>query len=81
MERERLVTRYSNMETHYDFGDCLACWMANIEDGLLTAGAEPEEDYDIMDLYEKAFPMAKEMFFDEETEMTFVTSTKPQTKD
>ena len=42
--------------------DALACMMATIEDGLLTSGFVPGQDYQRKDLFIAAMPIIQAMF-------------------
>lgn len=50
--------------------DLLTCLMANIEDGLIQSGAEPNVDYNFRDLLQAAMPMVADSFNKELCEIT-----------
>lgn len=57
--RERLLQTFENtIPAHFE--DLLYCCAVTLEDALLKAGMEPHKDYQKMDLFTIAMPMAIE---------------------
>lgn len=59
--KKHLVRRHSNYDKN-SLTDLIVLTMANIEDSLLEAGANPLVDYDYLDLLREAGPFVLSMY-------------------
>lgn len=68
--RKRLLTTYETVDMSA-LEDVIYVFALNVEDALITGGAEPGKDYTILDLYKMAMPLAKDYY--EKNDVNFVT--------
>ena len=59
--KQRLTRTYDTVDTT-TLPDLLAVLLANIEDGLLAAGARPDVDYTFRDLLDAAMPIIRDQW-------------------
>ena len=71
-ERMKRLTRTFAVTDCTTLDDALACMMATIEDGLLTSGFVPGEDYQRKDLFDAAMPLVQSIF--NENNLQYTTS-------
>lgn len=69
--KKRLLRTYEavNIKT---LDDMIYIAALNIEDGMLTGGAEPGKDYKLIDLYQMAIPLAITMY-SKRTDVVYTT--------
>jgi hypothetical protein len=70
--KKRLLKTYENVHTH-SLEDFIYLMALNLEDALLTGGAVPGVDYQILDLYRISMPLAVESWKDKSKDLSFVT--------
>jgi len=59
--KKKLIRNFTSTD-NTDLQDLIMILAKNIEESMIQAGAQPEKDYSILDLYKLAQPFALEVF-------------------